>query len=203
MPTDDGSWPIKELTDAQVMRAMAHPVRMKLVELLLVDGPLTATECGARLDETPANCSFHLRTLAKHGFVEEAEGGTGRQRPWRAVPQGTNFPSGPSAPPHLRAAADLLTRTFAERNVSRLYAYLDRMDDYGKEWSDAAMLSDLASYLTPEELTQLREQLIYLLRPYVPRLADPASRPEGARLVTFFLAGFPTEPAAGEGPDDA
>ena len=35
------------------------------------------------MGESPANASFHLRQLAKYGFVEEAEGGTGRRRPWK------------------------------------------------------------------------------------------------------------------------
>ena len=73
------------------MRAMAHPVRLALMEALNDAGTLTATEAAERVGESPSNCSFHLRQLAKYGFVEEAEGGTGRQRPWRAVHTGMRF----------------------------------------------------------------------------------------------------------------
>lgn len=194
--TENESWPIRELTDAGVMRALGHPVRMRLVELLQVEGPLTATECGDRLGETAANCSFHLRTLAKHGFVEEAEGGTGRRRPWRAVMQGNRFHAGPSAPAHVRDAADVLTHTLTEGNVRKIYDYLGRMDEYGKEWSDAAVMSDTTTYLTAEELQALGDEFLGILRPYLERLRDPSLRPEGARPVVFFVTGVPTDPAS-------
>lgn len=188
-----GEWPVRELTDAGVMRALAHPLRMRLVELLTVGGPLTATECGQRLGETAANCSFHLRTLARYGFVEEAEGGTGRRRPWRAVVQGNRFPAGPSAPPHVRDAADLLTRAFVDRAVGKVYEYLGRMDEYGTAWSDSAVVSDYLSYLTPDEVRDINERLDAVLRPYLHRLRDPSLRPQGARPVVFFVAGVPTD----------
>src|SRR3954465_2595175 len=73
----------RRLSDPRELQALAHPVRMAIIEQLSISGPLTATELADRLDETPANCSWHLRKLAKFGFVEEAEGGTGRQRPWQ------------------------------------------------------------------------------------------------------------------------
>ena len=67
--------------DPAAMRALAHPVRLQLLELLGRDGALTATQAGALLDELPGNVSWHFRVLARHGFVTEAEGGNGRGRP--------------------------------------------------------------------------------------------------------------------------
>src|SRR3954465_3146433 len=81
----------REVADPKAMRAMAHPVRLALMEALNDAGTLTATEAAERVGESPSNCSFHLRQLAKYGFVEEAPGGTGRQRPWRAVHTGMRF----------------------------------------------------------------------------------------------------------------
>ena len=75
----------RQLTDPLAMRAMAHPVRLALMQALNDAGTLTATEAAERVGESPSNCSFHLRQLAKYGWVEEAPGGKGRQRPWRAV----------------------------------------------------------------------------------------------------------------------
>ena len=72
------------ITDPTVMRALAHPVRMALIELFGVHATLTATQASEALGESPANCAFHLRTLAKYGFIEEAGGGRGRERPWKA-----------------------------------------------------------------------------------------------------------------------
>ena len=73
----------RELTDPKAMRALAHPVRLALLEAFADTDTLTATEAGERVGESPANASFHLRQLAKYGFVEEADGGTGRRRPWK------------------------------------------------------------------------------------------------------------------------
>ena len=81
----------RRLTDAKEMRALAHPTRVAAIELLSREGPMTATQLGEMLDESPANISFHLRTLAKYGFVEEAPGGTGRERPWSRVGIGNSW----------------------------------------------------------------------------------------------------------------
>ena len=70
----------RELTDPKAMRALAHPVRLQLLEELADAGTLTATQAAERLGESPSNISFHLRQLAKYGYVIEAEGGTHAQR---------------------------------------------------------------------------------------------------------------------------
>src|SRR5262245_58937004 len=79
------------LTDPKAMRALAHPVRMALLELLGVAGTITATQASEVLGESPANCAFHLRTLAKYGFVKEAGGGRGRERPWTYTRRTSNI----------------------------------------------------------------------------------------------------------------
>ena len=66
----------RKLTDPRAMRAVAHPVRIALLEVLGTDGPLTATQAGEHIGESPTTCSFHLRQLAKYGFIEEV----GRRR---------------------------------------------------------------------------------------------------------------------------
>jgi len=62
----------RELTDPKVMRALTHPVRLALLEVLATEGPLTATEAGELIGESPTTCSFHFRQLKKYGFIEEA-----------------------------------------------------------------------------------------------------------------------------------
>ena len=62
----------RRLRDPRALTAVAHPVRMGILELLSVEGAMTATELADRLDESPANCSWHLRKLAEHDFIEEA-----------------------------------------------------------------------------------------------------------------------------------
>jgi DNA-binding transcriptional ArsR family regulator len=80
-----------QLTNPRALRALAHPIRLELISLLRRGGPLTATQAGERIDESPSSCSFHLRQLAKYGLVEEAGGGHGRERPWRATAISTEW----------------------------------------------------------------------------------------------------------------
>src|SRR5579862_1853422 len=81
------------LGDPRAMRALAHPTRLALLDHLHNVGKATATECSEFVDESPSSCSYHLRSLAQWGFVEEVEGGFGRQRPWRARATRIEFPS--------------------------------------------------------------------------------------------------------------
>src|SRR6202046_1160634 len=83
-PSEGDEQESMSITDPTVMRALAHPVRIALIELFGVHPTLTATQASEALGESPANCAFHLRTLAKYGFLEEAGGGRGRERPWKA-----------------------------------------------------------------------------------------------------------------------
>jgi hypothetical protein len=181
----------RKLDDARTLRALAHPLRIQLIDHLTFRGPLTATQCAALVGESPSSCSFHLRTLAKYGFVEEAEGGTGRQRPWRIVSIGSRWDSSRDAPPAERAAGQTLSQLVRDRDRQLYEDYLARSDEFEPEWSDAAVQSNFGGYLTPAELAEIGEALLAMWRPYLERLADGAERPEGARLVHMAAFGFP------------
>jgi DNA-binding transcriptional ArsR family regulator len=179
-----------DLRDPRALRALAHPVRLNLVSLLRRGGPLTATQAGELLHESPASCSFHLRQLAKYGLVEEAGGGRGRERPWRATALFTTFPSVTSTP-ELAAAAEEFGRFVAERQFGHLVRWLEERAHEPVEWQEAAVFGDTMLYLTPEELQRLGRDLEALAERYVERTADPRLRPEGARLVSFLRLAFP------------
>src|ERR1700749_2883240 len=84
--------PVGQLvTDARAMRALAHPLRVALLELMRRDGEITATRAAELLGESPGNMSWHLQTLAKYGYIEEAGGGRGRSRPWRLASASNRF----------------------------------------------------------------------------------------------------------------
>lgn len=183
------------------MRALAHPVRMRLLEELVLRGPMTATQCAGYVGESPSSCSFHLRTLAKYGFVEEADGGTGRQRPWRTVALGNRWNDDPDAPAGDRAAADTLAAQVRRRDQELLQQYLAGRDELPEQWRQATIHSNYGGWMTPDELAEVSEQVDALLRPYLNRLVDGTPRPDGARLVHLFLHGFPRpEPAGTEPP---
>ena len=115
---------VKRLRDPRALRALAHPIRLSLVGLLRVEGPLTATRAAELLGESSASMSFHLRQLAKYGLVEEAGGGKGRERPWRATAMFTNLPD-VAENPDLAVAGDLLSSVIAERYFEDVMRWLE------------------------------------------------------------------------------
>src|SRR6266566_680104 len=112
----------RKLTDPRTMRAVAHPVRIALLEALATEGPLTATQAGELIGESPTTCSFHLRQLAKYGFIEEAGGGKGRARPWRMTTIGLSVTA--REDPESQLAEDALLRMFRERQLKRYRTWL-------------------------------------------------------------------------------
>ena len=180
--------PVK-LTDAKAMRAVAHPVRMALIELFGYHETLTATQASELLGESPANCAFHLRTLAKYGFIREAGGGKGRERPWtltnRTVSITEDQPDAQAA-----LAAGELTRLWLERWIDRARSYFNVRNEM-TGWEEASGWSNRHVFLTPEETTRLREEMRRLLERYEDRLADPALRPAGALPVEWTIFAAP------------
>ena len=131
----------------ELLRALAHPVRIALIEELSIAGPMTATEVGERIGESPTTCSFHLRQLAKYGFVEEAGGGKGRARPWRMTSIGMSWGSAHDDP-DAEIAAGALSRVIRERQLDRYRTWLQTKTAYPRRWREAAGDSEWAAYLT-------------------------------------------------------
>jgi DNA-binding transcriptional ArsR family regulator len=183
------SFASRRLTDARVMRAMAHPTRIELMELIAREGELTATEAGARLGLTPANCSFHLRQLAKHGFVEEGAPRSGRARPWRIGSVRHSWDE-TGADAETDAAARTLTSVVLHRDVARLEDWIAGRREAEPEWRRAAFLTESLMYLTREELEALGQAITEQVLAYSDRI-DPDLRPDGAVPVQFLTAGFP------------
>jgi DNA-binding transcriptional ArsR family regulator len=183
---------VKELTDPKALRALAHPIRLALLGLLRTEGPLTATKAGELLGESSASASFHLRQLSKYGLVEEAGGGTGRERPWQATTMFTNVPHFADNP-EFDAASGLFRTLIAERYFNATMQWLEQRPTEPPEWQNAATQSDVWMYLTPDELVTLTERVQALLDVYLDRLTDPALRPPGARLVQHVELAFPID----------
>jgi predicted ArsR family transcriptional regulator len=181
-----------EITDPRALRAYAHPIRLKLVGLLRRSGPLTATQAGEKIGESAASCSFHLRQLAKYGLVEEAGGGKGRERPWRATAISTEWAAGGSDPATAEAGA-MLSRVVVEHYFQQAIEWLDRRSGESAEWAEKAVVADHAVYLTADELAEVGERARALLDPYLERNEDASARPDGARPVTYIQLGFPLD----------
>ena len=181
---------VKRLRDPRALRALAHPIRLSLVGLLRVEGPLTATRAAELLGESSASMSFHLRQLAKYGMVEEAGGGKGRERPWRATAMFTNLPE-TAENPDLAVAADLLSSVIAERYFEDVMGWLEARQAEPAEWQRAAQFGDTFLYITADELAALGEQTQQMVDQYIDRQANPDLRPPGARLVSYLHLAFP------------
>jgi DNA-binding transcriptional ArsR family regulator len=180
----------RELTDPRAMRAMAHPVRLALMEALGHYGPLTATEAAERVGESPSNCSFHLRQLAKYGFVEEAEGGKGRQRPWRTVHTGMRF-TDVQEDPDTALAATTLANVLRERWFERARAGLEYRHSLPEEWQRVTGTDQFTLYVTPEEMKAFNDEVLELFSKFRERIADPSKRPEGSRPIEHISFYYP------------
>lgn len=176
------------------MRALAHPVRWALLEALGVEGTATAARCAELLGETQANCSFHLRQLAKYGLVEEAGSTDRRARPWRLTSVDQNWSEFQDDEEASMAAAEL-TRVFLDREASRMQAYVRTSREHEPQWRQAAGMSSAMTWLTAEELAELNRQVNELQRKYLARMTEPTLRPPGARRVRLFAAGYPVPDA--------
>ena len=181
---------LRQISDVRTIRALAHPVRIALIETLSLHGPQTATEAGERIGESPTTCSFHLRQLAKYGFVEEAGGGTGRARPWKMTSIGMSIRGGEDAETELAAAT--LARLLRERQLARYQTWLETRSLFPKRWRTAATDSEHVFYVTLEEFEALNDELHQLLTArFRERLTDPSTRPEGAIPVELLLYTYP------------
>jgi DNA-binding transcriptional ArsR family regulator len=191
MPSDAAPIQRRRLTDPRALRALTHPVRLALLELL-VEGPVTATEAAERLGESPANCSFHLRTLAKYGYVEEADGGRGRQRPWRRVPANNEIRED-ELEGDAQVASSALIELLRDRELDRLRTWHATRATYPAAWRAAASENHLLLQLTASELERLGVELLELLAPYAQRQNDGAV-PPGALPVAVMTHAVPLRP---------
>jgi DNA-binding transcriptional ArsR family regulator len=189
--------PRRELRDPRELRALAHPLRLTLLEELATLGEATATELAERVGASPANCSWHLRQLARYGFIEEAGGGTGRSRPWRWVREVQEIGASPSESPEARIARDATVEVMFDRDYQSFKAWHANQQKAPGPWQRAAVSGRGLNWLTVDELAALSADLEQVWeRHLVARLdrVDPERRPPGSRLVRVMAFGFPTGP---------
>ena len=191
MPRDDQ--PTRKtlaLSDPRALRALAHPTRLALIGLVRREGALTATQAARRLGETPQRCTFHFTQLAKYGFVEEAPGGHGRERPWRATAARTSWPSAPEGP-EMAAAASLVESVLAERYFEELMTWLECKPVESAAWQEAAQFGDSLLQVTAAELGDLGGQIAELVERFEERIAAKGKDRSEARAVLLLHLAFP------------
>jgi DNA-binding transcriptional ArsR family regulator len=183
---------MRKVSDARELRALAHPVRMALYEALALNESLTATQASKIVGGSPTSVAYHLRTLARYGYVEEVGGGDGRERPWRLSSLGFIF-SQDDEDAAASAAADALGRQLFKRWLARNEAYRRNRKRWPKKVRDAAGNWNSVLFGTPQEALELQEAFGRLLEKYVDRIKNPELRPEGWQIFELQLFTHPLE----------
>ncbi|MFD4479373.1 ArsR/SmtB family transcription factor [Streptomyces sp. NPDC058471] len=188
----------EELSDLRVLKALAQPRRQQMLQHLTVHGPATSATLARALGLNTGATSYHLRELARYGFVEETAGTDhGRERWWRAVPGDRRFPPRSKQNAETRLVMDELNRLSYAADLE-LFEQLQReAGDAGAglgEWADAFPYSRGTIRLTLPELREFFEEYIALLNRYK---RPDAETPADARTVLTRLLAFPAPAAAG------
>ncbi|UVS82622.1 helix-turn-helix domain-containing protein [Actinokineospora sp. UTMC 2448] len=179
----------KMITDPQRLKALAHPIRWKLLDALSIAETATATQCAAAIGESVASCSYHLNMLAKYGFVEQAEGGQGREKPWRLAERERSYDH-EGLDEEGVLAAEAATDAFLEHEFDRVRTYLRGHGRESEEWRRAFSLMGMHAHLTPDEAIGLQAEVQSLFDRYRDRSDNSALRPSGSRPVRFLLTNF-------------
>jgi DNA-binding transcriptional ArsR family regulator len=190
VPEGAGEAGRNRLTDPVALRALAHPLRLKLLGFIGLSGTLTATEAAGGLKVTPAAASYHLRSLAKYGFIEDAGGASWRERPWRLSRSGASFgwDSGADDP-----AARALTGVVYAEWLEHIRRYQAQRERYPADVRQASGGTEFVLFASTDEVVGVRERIKEILEPFRRRI-DPAQRPPDALPIEILVFTHPLLP---------
>ncbi|MFC5832894.1 winged helix-turn-helix domain-containing protein [Nonomuraea insulae] len=179
-----------KISDPQVLKVVAHPLRVRLLGLLRSDGPATASELGRRVGESSGSTSYHLRELFKYGFIEEDdERRDGRERRWRARHRYTSWNSRElTGTPEGREAVKIMRLRQAE-SMTRIIHEFDE-SAWSPEWVEVAGVNDHFFQLPPAALTEFMARTEEMLRELEARYAGTPDTPH----VHVWVGAFPRVP---------
>jgi DNA-binding transcriptional ArsR family regulator len=190
--------------DANALKSFAHPLRLRLYELLEEHGPSTATRLAALVGHNTGATSYHLRELARHEMIEAVpELGRGKEKYWRVVPGGFSYGEPPPDADTAGALAFLLDELVRQRGAE-LTRWREESDGTPEEWVQASGLGRRSLRLTAEETTGMRDEVFEVLERYRAlsdrRIsASPAAPGPGTAQVIVHFDVFPV--GAGERDD--
>ncbi|MCD9874101.1 ArsR/SmtB family transcription factor [Streptomyces guryensis] len=186
----------RRITELGTLKALAHPLRLKLYRLLFVAEVATASHLAEQVDEAVSLVSYHLRKLAEHGLIEEAEprSGDARERWWQPASDGVSVRDEDFQDAPEKVAAHLAaSRLFLEQRSEMYLTYLDERAHWGPEWNEAAYDGESLFRLTAAELADLKAELQDLLKKYDEqgRAREAAGGTEQRENVALHVYGFP------------
>jgi predicted ArsR family transcriptional regulator len=178
--------------DRHLVRALAHPMRNRIVGLLRVYGPQTATTLAGRLGVNTGATSYHLRQLADAGLVvEDDTRGNARDRWWKSAHQGTEFDAAELLDQEPELALGFL-HGVGQTYTENIFSFIDAMQTMPEDWREASVLSDYFFHLRSDQLEAMMREVMTVLEKYkTPDLTAPL--PEGAEQVTVQIQAFPRE----------
>ncbi|WP_409491412.1 ArsR/SmtB family transcription factor [Amycolatopsis sp. cmx-11-12] len=173
--------------DGRLLRALSHPLRVRILELLREDGPATASGLAKRVGESSGTTSWHLRQLAECGLItDDAERGSRRDRWWKAVHDGDQMHAEDFIDdPDLAGPFSAYVRTLIEQRYAAEAQFVAEVRDWGDEWIDKASFHDSPLPLTPDEAAAMSDEIMAVI--------DRYRRPkkEGDTQVRVHWAAFP------------
>ncbi|ATL25499.1 helix-turn-helix domain-containing protein [Streptomyces formicae] len=192
---DDGHTPQDtEVTlDASSLRGLAHPLRVKFLDLLRTEGPATVTRLADRTGVSSASASYHVRQLAQYGFVEEqTRSGGGRERWWKAVHRTTRVrPADLVGSDEVGALADTYLRGVTALYAEQTQRAIDELPQLPAEWRAASTTSDFELRLSADRLKSLVEEIFRTVERYRAEGSRPADDAEETAPVTLQIQAFP------------
>ncbi len=193
MTGQESRWGV-QLKDPAVLKALAHPARLQMLDVMQTRGGATATECAAVVGLSPSACSWHLRSLAQAGLVEDAgKGGDGRKRLWKSSVPNWQVEVGATETNGLEGRALDVALTQALLNASdtavEAFTVAATQGDEKPEWRQAALVSNINLLITAQELAEVVERIRDLLEDFIDR--DPDQAPNPARVVHAALRFVP------------
>ncbi len=195
----DGGVPVQStrVENLAMLRAFLHPLRIELLAALRVDGPATASELARRLGESSGATSYHLRQLARYGYVvDDDEQPSGRERRWRAAQPLTSFQVADFIDdPAGRSTLRLLEQERVRRLTGNLERWFEARTTWPRPWVDAAEESDVRLRLRPDDLTRMMAEIWDVITPYLDDQAPPGDA-EAAPVVMHLYAVPDVEAAA-------
>ncbi|MFI6499351.1 ArsR/SmtB family transcription factor [Nonomuraea typhae] len=174
------------ITDPQVLKVVAHPLRVRMLGMLRAEGPATASQLARKVGESSGSTSYHLRELAKYGFIEEDPSEDGRERRWCARHMYTSWDNVQMA---ATAEGREAVQIMKMRQVEALARTVESFDqgEWSDDWVAVAGMSDLIATLPPEGVKEFHERAEALVLELEERFAGHS----GNRPALIFLAGYP------------
>jgi len=184
--------------NAAQLRALAHPLRVQLLQILYVEGPATASQLARRLGESSGATSYHLRALHRAGFVDEGERRNGRERWWQrpeqpvTIPNSVALDASDSERAELQAAHAQLQSVLLERDEQALGRWMEIRWDLPLEWQEAGGIGNFRMWATASEMREFATRVYDLAKP----LRKPPDSPDAERRETHVtLRVLPQEPS--------